>query len=232
LRNRILVLLALCGLVASASAQSNFNRFNFTAGGGLGIGRGDVASFVGNSFHGVVGGGMNFNRIFGVDAEYMYYDLGFKQSVIQDQYLHGQSGRMQSLSLDGIVNVPRHYGKLGAYGIFGIGFYDRSVSVPHPISVSGSTGPKPAYTWWDLAWNSNGTAYALKQTMSSHSVVAGGCNYGIGITYRLNHFDNAKLYVEGRYHKAYTHDVANDTSGAGARDLKTIVMPITVGVRW
>ena len=54
---------------------------------------------------------------------------------------------MQSLSLDGIVNVPRHIGKLGAYGIFGVGFYDRNVSVPHPISVGGSTVPKPAYTW-------------------------------------------------------------------------------------
>ncbi len=45
LRNRILFLLAFCGLIASASAQSNFNHFNFTAGAGLGIGRGDVAVF-------------------------------------------------------------------------------------------------------------------------------------------------------------------------------------------
>ena len=80
----------------------------------------------------------------------------------------------------------------------------------------------------NLAWNSNGTAYADGQ-MSSHSVVAGGCNYGIGITYRLGS-SRTKLFFEGRYHKAYTHDVANDHSGA--RDLKTIVMPITVGVRW
>ena len=136
MRNRILFLLAFCGLIASASAQSNFNRFNFTAGGGLGIGRGDVASFVGNSLHGVAGGGINFNRMFGVDAEYMYYNLDFKPSLMTVQAsLRNQSGRMQSISLDGIVTVPRHYGKLGAYGIFGIGFYRRSVSV-HPAGFS------------------------------------------------------------------------------------------------
>ena len=75
MKNRILLLFAVCGLIASASAQSDFNRFTYHFGGGLGIGRSDVASFVGNSPFGVVGGGMNFSRMFGVDAEYMIYDL-------------------------------------------------------------------------------------------------------------------------------------------------------------
>src|SRR5260370_42051772 len=73
LRNRIVFLLACCGLIASASAQSNFNRFNFTVGGGLAIGRGEVTSFVGNSYHGAVGGGVNFSPMFGVDPGYLYY---------------------------------------------------------------------------------------------------------------------------------------------------------------
>src|SRR5258708_27185876 len=96
LRNRILFLLVFCGLITSASAQSNFNRFNFTVGGGLGIGRGEVASFVGNSYQGVVGGGMNFSRMFGGDAEYMYYDLGLRPSFSHSAHLNGISGNMQS----------------------------------------------------------------------------------------------------------------------------------------
>jgi len=108
LRNRILFLLAFCGLIASASAQSTFNRFNFTAGLGEGIGRDDVASYVGNSFQGVAGAGINFTRMFGIDAEYMYYSLDFRPSVELSQSLNNQSGNMQSISLDGIVNVPRH----------------------------------------------------------------------------------------------------------------------------
>jgi hypothetical protein len=218
LSNRILLLLVFCGLVASASAQSNFNRFNFTAGGGLGIGRGDVASFVGNSFQGVVGGGMNFSRMFGVDAEYMHYDLGFRPSVINGPAaLADQSGHMQSISLDGIVNAPFHVGKWSAYGIFGVGFYRRSVSVPSRFLVLG-TIYQPAWIWWDLKRDVNEKLIA--QTMSSNSKDAGGPNYGGGVTYRLNHFHNAKLYIEGRYHKAYHSDV------------QTIVMPITVGLRW
>ncbi len=220
MRNRILFLLAFGGIIASASAQSNFNRFNFTAGGGLGIGRADVASYVGNSNFGVAGGGINFSRLFGVDAEYMYYNLNFRPSVKLGQSLPDQSGNMQSISLDGIVTVPRHFGKLGAYGIFGVGFYRRSVSVPSRTLQAG-TVYEPAWRWWDLTWINNIPGGQLNvQTMSSNTKDAGGFNYGGGVTYRLNHLHNSKLYVEWRYHRAYQSDG------------KTIVMPITVGLRW
>ena len=219
MRNRILFLLTFCALIVSASAQSDFNRFNFTAGGGLGIGRHDVANFVGNSYFEVAGAGVNFSRMFGVDAEYMHYDLGFRPSVIRNQFLTHQSGKMQSVSLDGIVTVPRHYGKFGAYGIFGIGFYDRSVSVPS--QTVGPTGYQPAWRWWDLTWVDNIPGGELNvQRMSSKSKIAGGFNYGGGVTYRLNHLHNSKLYLEYRYHRAYQSDG------------QTIVSPITVGLRW
>ena len=63
-------------------------------------------------------------------------------------------------------------------------------------------------------------AYTAWQTMSSNSKDAGGFNFGGGVTYRLNHLHNSKLYIEGRYHRAYQSDG------------KTIVFPITVGLRW
>src|SRR6202166_5404889 len=106
LRNRMLFLLVFCGLITSASAQfesaqSDFNRFNFSVGGGLGIGRGEVGSFVGNSYEGVVGGGINFSRMFGVDAEYMYYNLALRPSVIANQSLPGAGGHLQSITVNG-----------------------------------------------------------------------------------------------------------------------------------
>jgi len=217
LSNRILLLLLFCGMVASASAQSNFNRFNFTVGGGPGIGKDDVASYVGNSFQGVAGGGVNFSRMFGVDAEYMYYNLNFRPGVIKDQALPGQSGWMQSISLDGIVTVPRHYGKLGAYGIFGIGFYRRSVSATSQ-EITSSTIYQPAWRWWDLKRDTSGRL--IDQKLSSNSKDAGGFNFGGGVTYRLNHLYNSKLFIEYRYHRAYHSDG------------ETIVMPVTLGVRW
>ena len=218
MRNRILFLLVFCGLITSASAQSDFNRFNFTAGGGLGIGRDDVARFVGNSYHGVVGGGVNFSRMFGVDAEYMYYGLGFRPGVELSQSLTDQSGNMQSISLDGIVNVPRHFGKLGAYGIFGVGFYRRSVSIPSRSFQSG-TQYQPAWRWWDIKRDVDGNII-IPQTMSSNTKDAGGFNFGGGVTYRLSRLYNTKLFIEGRYHRAYHSDG------------QTSVLPITVGLRW
>jgi hypothetical protein len=232
LSNRILLLLVFCGLVASASAQTNFNRYNFTVGGGLGLGKDDVASYVGNSPQATFGAGMNFTRLFSADAEYMYYDLGFRPSVIKSQALPDQSGHMQSVSLNGIINVPRHVGKLGAYGIFGVGFYDRSVKLAHSTFLSNGTPMQPAWRWWDLYWvDFNPEEGPVIQqpgppgppggeTMSSNSKIAGGFNYGGGLTYRLNHLDRAKVFFEWRYHRAYQSDG------------QTIVMPITVGLRW
>jgi hypothetical protein len=218
LRNRILLLLVFCGLITLASAQSDFNRFNFTVGGGLGIGRGEVANFVGTSYQGVVGGGVNFSRMFGMDAEYMYYDLGLRPSVSQSAHLNGVSGNMQSVSLDGIVNVPRHYGKLGAYGIFGVGFYRRSVSANRDVLIPPQQCAPVWARWWGINCVNGGIV--TQQTLSSFSKDAGGFNFGGGVTYRLNHLYNAKLYIEGRYHRAYHSDG------------QTIVFPITVGLRW
>jgi hypothetical protein len=221
LSNRILVFLAGCGIAASASAQSSFSRYNFTAGGGEGIGRDEVAAFVGNSGEAVLGGGVNFSKLFGVDAEYMFYDLGIRPSVIHSQFLDHPSGHLQSISLDGIVNVPRHLGKAGAYGIFGIGFYQRSVSATSLLLQPETTCQPVWIRWWGInCIGSNPPAITTQQTLSSFSRDAGGFNFGGGVTYPLNHLNHAKLFLEFRYHRAYQSDG------------QTIVLPITVGLRW
>jgi hypothetical protein len=212
-----LLVLVICGLIASASAQSDFNRFNFNVGGGLGIGRTYVSAFVGNSYHGVAGGGINFSRMFGVDAEYMYYDLGLRPSVIRNQTLPDASGNLQSISVNGIINVPRHFNKLGAYGILGVGFYRRSVSARTQLLTPGTICQDAWVRWWDISCT-NGAIHST-QTLSSNTKDAGGFNYGGGITYPLNRL-HSKLYLEARYHRAYQSDA------------KTIVIPITVGLRW
>lgn len=219
MRNRIFFLLAFCGLITSASAQSNFNRFNFSVGGGLGIGRGEVSSFAGNTYFGVAGGGVNFSRTFGVDAEYMYYDLSLRPSVSHNASLNGSSGKLQAVSLDGIVTVPRHFGKLGAYGILGVGFYRRSVSANRETLLADQPCQPAVWArWWGIHCSNGGVQGT--QELSSFSKDAGGFNYGGGLTYRLNHLENAKVFVEYRYHRAYHSDG------------QTSMMPITVGLRW
>src|SRR5260370_18641286 len=108
---------------------------------------------------------------------------------------------MQSGSRGGLVTVPRHFGKLGAYGILGIGFYRRSVSLEHGQPLEPLTICQPAWRWWDLTCV-NGAIQA-PQTMSSNSKDAGGFNYGGGGTLRLTYLHNPKLYIQGPYHRAY-----------------------------
>ena len=221
--NRILLIFAFCVLMvcdlpAQILPQLNFSHLTYNVGGGLGIGRGEVASFVGESYNGVAGVGKNFTHLFGADVEYMYYGLDFKRSVAYGQSLPNQSGHMQSVSLDGIVNAPFHFHKVGLYGIFGAGFYRRSVSVDSQRLLAG-TPCQPAWLWWDLNCEPN-NGIAVPQIMSQHSLNAGGFNFGGGLTWPLKHLHNSKIYVEYRYHRAYTSDA------------KTTVTPITVGLRW
>lgn len=215
---RVLCFIAFLGLsIAPASAQSSFNRFNFDVGGGLGIGRGDVGKFVGGSYFGVAGGGINFSRMFGINGEYMYYDLPLKGSVIQNQFLlPGATGHVHAVTLNGIVNAPLS-GRFGAYGIFGAGWYQRSVwNRSEPISEGATC--EPVYVWWDI--KCVGTRVSPTQTISSFSKYAGGFNAGGGVTYRLKHLHHAKVYLEARYHRAYHSDV------------QTTFFPVAVGLRW
>ena len=224
MRNRSLFFIMFFGFaVASALAQtdkqSDFPRFNFNVGAGLGLGRGDVGSFVGNSFAGSAGAGMNFSRLFGVNAEYMYYNLNLRPGVSNSQSLPNATGSMNSVSLNGLVRVPYHLNRLGFYGIFGVGFYRRTVSTHQTLPVGAVC--QPAWIWWDVVCTGfPPSIQGTPQTISTLSKDAGGFNYGGGLTYRLDHLHNAKIYFEWRYHRAYHSDV------------QTIVWPITVGLRW
>lgn len=224
MRNRaFFILLLIAAAVAPALAQDqadNFPRYNFNAGGGYGIGRGAVGSFVGNSFFGVAGAGVNLSRIFGVSGEFMYYDLTLRPSVSNKQGLPSNSGSLDAFSVNGILRAPYHWGPFGVYGIFGVGFYRRTESTTQHTLYPG-TVCQPAWVWWDVYCTGNPPSVLnTPQTISTLTKDAGGYNFGGGLTYRLNRWHNAKIYAEYRYHKAYDSDT------------QTVVWPMTFGLRW
>jgi hypothetical protein len=223
LKFALLVLALMGSLVASSWAQfegkSSVPRFNYNVGGGFGWGRGDVSSFVGDSYVAVAGAGMNFTRMFGFNGEYMYYDLTPKTSVADTQHLGSANGSLQSFSLNGLVRPHYKFVGISGYGIFGVGFYDRRVS-----STTGRINPgsycQPSWIWWDIYCVNNLTPSPNSQYLGDVSKIAGGYNFGGGATYPLKRWHNAKVYAEFRYHHAYQSDVV------------TTVVPITVGLRW
>jgi hypothetical protein len=211
--------IALAQSALAQEGQSSFPRYNFNVGGGLGVGQGAVSSFVGNSFEATGAAGLNFNRMFGFNAEYMYYNLDLRPSVAKDQNAPNATGAMNSVSLNGIVRAPYHLGRFGAYGMFGAGFYRRNESTHQLLPVGALC--QPVYVWWDVYCTGNPPSVQnTPVTLSSFSKIAGGYNYGGGITYNLNHWRKAKVYAEWRHHKAYFSDK------------EAVVWPITVGLRW
>lgn len=224
--NRVLCFLVFLGLsITTASAQSGFKGFNINVGGGMGIGVNDVGAFVGRSYHGEAGVGKSLSRRFSVSAEYMYYDLPFKTSVIQRQFpLPGVTGNVQSGTLNGIVKAPLFFGRWGAYGIFGVGWYERSVS-SRRYNLQPNTPCQPAWRWWDLTCvpSSPGNPSVIPdsppQALASNSKGAGGFNAGGGVTRPFKRL-HAKWYIEARYHRAYQSDG------------QTRFIPLTIGLRW
>jgi hypothetical protein len=215
LRKRILLLLALSGLGITAVSAQRSNRFNFNVGGGFGGAFGDVGKATGLSYNGVAGGGINFNSTFGVKAEYMYFGLGFDDGVKRDQKLPGANGHVQSATLNLVFNHSLQ-GRVGVYAIGGGGWYQRHVDTSPTQFLPGGTHCEPAWALWGITCTNGFTDVA--QTLSSHTVDGGGYNFGGGFTYRLH--KQARLYVEGRYHHAYTSDQ------------HTSLFPVTVGLRW
>ena len=199
--------------MAVASAQ-NLNHFNFNVGGGYGGALGDVGKLTGASYNGVAGAGWNFSRRVGVKAEYMYYNLAFKDSVKLDQ-VPGASGRLQSATLNLFYQIPLQ-GKSGVYVIGGAGWYQRYVQASSQFLPQG-TICQPAWQVWGIDCTTSGVVDPA-QTLSSHTVSGGGYNFGGGITYRIS--KRTRIYFEGRYHHANTPD------------RHTNVFPVTVGLRW
>lgn len=217
MRKRILVLLACFTVGITPALAQTFNRFNFNVGGGFGGASGDVGKLTGTSYNGVVGGGLNLSPSFGVNAEYMYFNLSFDDGVKVGQNVPGANGHLQSATLNLFFN-HRLSGNLGVYAIGGGGWYRRSVDADTQVLPVG-TVCQPAYVLWGIACTTGPNRVVNPaQTLSSNSMDGGGYNFGGGFTYRISH--SAKIYVEGRYHHVYTSDV------------HTNVFPVTVGLRW
>ena len=213
----IVLLLSFCGLGIAAASAQNLNRFNFNVGGGFGGAFGDVGKLTGTSYNGVAGAGWNLSRRWGVNAEYMYYTLNFKDSIKLNQGVPDASGRLQSATLNLFYQVPLQ-GKLGVYAIGGAGWYQRYVEAQSQFLPQG-TVCQPAWQLWGIACTTgNPSVVNPAQTLSSHTVSGGGYNFGGGLTYRIG--KRTRVYFEGRYHHANTPD------------RHTNVFPVTIGLRW
>jgi hypothetical protein len=74
--------LVMLSTLVSMYAQ-DYSKFNFVIGGGPGFPLGDMSSFADTGGHFIIGGGLNFNKVLGVDTEFMWHDLPINSATRQ-----------------------------------------------------------------------------------------------------------------------------------------------------
>jgi opacity protein-like surface antigen len=201
--------LVMCSAMVSMYAQ-DFSRANFVIGGGPGFPLGNMSSFVGTGGNFIIGGGLNFNKVVGVDTEFMWHDLPINSATKELLQTPGASARQYAWTFNPIVHVPlgEH---LGAYVIGGIGWYHRSGETTTP---GAGVVCDPYWSWWYGC-----TIGSVDFVTGSRSSNAFGENIGGGLTYRLGE-GHAKIFTEVRYHHAGYDHVSTD------------LLPLTFGIRW
>ena len=215
------------------------NKWAFVAGGGFAAPTSDTGKYNTVSYSVKIGAGRNFNKMFGLLAEYnydrfgltaanltnqqnLYNSLGYQDSngnLISFAGLDG-SAHAWSLTLNPIVHLY-DTDSLGFYVVGGGGFYRKLTNFTLPV-----TGYTCNYYYGCYY-------YGAQQTIDHYSNNAGGLNGGVGFTYKLSKFANEKLFAEARYTWIDNSQSQNSVNGLYPQNnLRTIYVPVTVGLRW
>ena len=217
------------------------DKYAFMVGAGLTQPTGNTYHYLIPSWGFQVGGGRNFNKTFGVIAQFDYDNFGFNgrtiatQSTIftgspQDQGLDG-STHIWSLTLNPTITLHSGEG-LGAYVVGGVGFYHKAANFTFPQQ--------------GLQCDQFGDCFGFVQNANflggSYYSNAPGFNGGFGFTYKLSQFSNGRLYAEARYvfidnsqRQGVTLNNLNTSTSNNffpANSNRTTYVPVKVGVRF
>jgi len=218
------------------------SKLAIIAGGGLSIPTGDASNVFTKSYSLQVGGGYNFNKKFGILAEFGYDHFGLQGSVLraqQDYYnslniIDPNTGGLADFSgLDANAHILSvtfnpvynfYQGDtFGAYVTAGGGFYHKAVNF---------TLPQASY-YCDYF----GFCYPIttNANFDTHSANGGGFNAGGGLTFKPSRFGAVKFYAEVRYvhsNAKLTPESSNPSPISTLNSKSDSYVPITFGVRW
>jgi hypothetical protein len=216
-------------------------KYSFVVGGGFTLPVGGSHSYLSTSYAFQAGVGRNFNKKFGVQADFDWANFGFQTSALNRQLLIynltcvggcgltqlGGTSHIWSFTLDPIMNFYQS-DTVGAYVIGGAGFYHKTANFTIP---SIGTYCDPFYGCYQ---------YQANQTIDKYTSNAFGVNAGFGMTYKFSRFAGEKLYMEARY--VYTFNSERpfsygDVNGNNfnvfpQNSAKTGFIPITFGIRF
>ena len=179
------------------------SKYTFFAGGGFNLPTGGTHNYLTTGWNVQFGGGRNFNKTFGLLAQFDYDHFGFQTATLNNLLAIynslgatdqngapltqlGGASHVWSLTLDPIVNYYTS-DTWGAYAIAGVGFYHKTANFTIP---GVGQACDPYYGCFYVQSN---------QTIDKYTSNAVGVNGGLGFTYKLSRFSNVKLYAEARY---------------------------------
>jgi hypothetical protein len=221
-------------------------KYTFVVGGGLTVPVGGTHNYLTTSWKVQAGVGRNFNKTFGVIAQFDWDNFGIQTATLNNLlaiyngpplFFTDQTGNPLSqisgtshdwsFTLNPIINYYTSDTK-GAYVIGGAGFYHKTASFSTPAIA----------TACDIFGNC--FAFQQNQTFDSYTSNAFGLNGGVGFTYKLSRFASTKFYVEGRYVYTFNSPRAFSYGDANLNGLnvfpqnsaKTTYIPITFGLRF
>lgn len=207
-------------------------KIAFVGGAGLNLPVANTGKFYTPSYTVTAGAGYNFNKMFGVLAEFHYDHMGVTGGAINAEYntlintygataddLAGfdANAHILALTVNPVVTYSPENGRLGAYVTAGGGYYRKTTNFTLP-----EYGQYCDYFCYTYATNVN---------VDSATANAVGVNGGVGLTYKISSFSSERLFVEARYHWISINSSNNqDIFPYNRRNTEYI--PITAGIRF
>jgi hypothetical protein len=214
-------------------------KYTFVVGGGFTLPVGGAHNYLDTSWAIQAGVGRNFNKTFGVIAQFDYDNFGFQTATLNNQLAIynsppfnfdlpqlGGNSHDWSFTLNPIINYYTSDTK-GAYVIGGAGFYHKTANFTTPTIVTEDTFFGPI-------------SFQANQTIDKYTSNAFGLNAGLGFTYKLSRFASTRLFVEARYVYTFNSPRAFSLGDANFNGInvfpqnsaKTSYIPIIFGLRF
>lgn len=184
--------------------------------------------------------GYNFNKNFGVVAQFNYDNFALPASLITSQkavynaqnFTYSNGTPVDFSGLDGhthdwslTLNPTYNFYQgetTGAYAVVGGGFYHKVTNFTLP-QTGQYCDPYYGYCY----------TYQANQTFDAYTSNAAGVNGGIGFTYKPSRFASERLFAEARYVFNFNNQKAgNAVNLFPGNSATTSYVPVTVGIRF
>lgn len=209
------------------------SKIAFEVGAGMAVPSGPTARYYTPSYKFSVGGGLNFNKAFGVLIQYDYDRLGLTGGNIANMYANYTSlpqyptgyfdgldanAHVWSITANPTISFQGS-GRGGAYVVGGFGYARKVTNFTLPTS-----GTYCDY-YYGYCYN-----YTSNQTFDQYSSGGLTISGGVGLTYKLSNFSSQRLFVEARY--AWMNTDKTNKLFYPHNAEHTGYFPVMAGIRW